>query len=463
MLKLFHTYYPIRNLLFFLGEGGLIFLALIIGIMVRFDGVIPVEEVRHSIWVRAFAITLVVQISLYYHDLYEVKSPHRMTELGIRIVQAIGVACIILAALYFVYPPMIIEQGVFFIGLFFLLFFLVSWRLVYQYVCKQSLFTERIMLIGSGNLAASIADEIQNNFDSGYRIHAVIDPSDAAGLANRIGANNCNDYEEMADNAIAMGIGKIVVALDQRRGSFPVKELLRCKMHGINVLDGVTFYEGLSGRILVKKTPPSWLIFSEGFHRQKWVLWTKRLVDLLISGIILLIFWPVMLITAIAIKLGSRGPVFFSQVRTGYHNRDFTMVKFRTMVENAEALTGPVWAEEDDPRITRVGNFLRKTRLDELPQLWNVLKGEMSFVGPRPERPKFVEQLAQKLPYYGERHSVKPGLTGWAQVRYGYGASELDALNKLEYDLFYVKHLSLALDFYIVLKTVEIVMFGRGR
>lgn len=462
MLKFFNTYYPIRNLIFFLGEGGLIFLALLIGITIRFHGQIPHEAMRHSVWLRVLAITFVVQLSLYYHDLYALKSAQKTFDLSVRIVQAIGAACILLAAVYAAYPALILDQGIFFIGLFFLLAFLVSWRFGYQYVCQHGIMSEKVLLVGSGELATLICREIGENLDSGYAVAAVMDSSGGASLAQRLGVDHYADYDTMCELALDRGIRKIIVALDEKRGNFPAEALLRCKTAGLTILDGISFYEALSGKILAKGTLPSWLIFSEGFRRHAIRKAAKRLIDVVLSTVGILLTLPLMALIAAAVKVSSPGPVFFRQTRVGQREKPFEVIKFRTMREDAEATCGPVWATEDDPRITTVGRVLRKLRLDELPQFWNVLKGEMSFVGPRPERPVFVAQLKERLPYYGERHTVKPGLTGWAQVNYGYGASEDDALKKLEYDLFYIKNMSLMLDLFIVLKTVQIVLFGKG-
>lgn len=462
MLKFFNKYYTVRSLIFFLGETGLIFLGIWGAVYLIYQGHIPEEPLRASIWIRIFIITIIIQISLYYHDLYSFATQYKTLDLSMRILQSIGIACLFLAALYYLFPYIILEQGIFFIGLFFLLVFLVSWRIIYQYLCQKSLFSEDIILIGDGNLANLINQEIVNNLDSGYKIAAVFSNPGNIVLPDKIKADYYNNYDQIYQIASQKGIKKIVVSLEERRGKSPVQPLLACKMMGIKIFDGLTFYESLSGKIIATKTPPSWLIFSEGFNRQKISLASKRIIDILLAAIGLIVTAPFMLIIAIAIKLPSSGPVFFKQIRVGQRERLFKVVKFRTMREDAEANSGAVWAQEDDPRITKVGHVLRKLRLDELPQFFNVLKGEMSFVGPRPERPEFVEQLKKALPYYGERHTVKPGITGWAQINYGYGASQEDALRKLEYDLFYIKHLSLVFDLFIVLKTVKTVLFGNG-
>ena len=250
----------------------------------------------------------------------------------------------------------------------------------------------------------------------------------------------------------------IVVALKERRENFPTNELLRCRTGGIEILDGNSFYEMLAGKLVVKQTNPGWFIFSEGFHKSFAKRFTKRFLDMVLSLILLIVHLPVMFVLAVLIKLDSRGPVIFSQDRVGQNRKIYMMHKFRSMVDDAEKDSGPVWADDDDSRITRVGRVIRKLRMDEIPQLWNVLKGEMSFVGPRPEREYFVKELEEAIPYYGTRFTVKPGITGWAQISYGCGASVDDAVKKLDYDLFYIKNMSIFMDLMIVLRTIKIVL-----
>jgi sugar transferase (PEP-CTERM system associated) len=269
-------------------------------------------------------------------------------------------------------------------------------------------------------------------------------------------------YEQLLEIVAREGIDKIVVAMSDRRGKLPVQALLTCKLQGINVEDGATFYERLSGKILLENLRPSWMIFSSSFTVSPLLRLLKRLVDIVLSGVGLVFAAPLLPVIAMLIKLDSRGPVFFVQERVGQNGKPFILLKFRSMLEDAEAATGPIYADQDDYRVTRVGRLLRTSRLDELPQLLNVLRGEMSFVGPRPERPFFVEQFEKQILYYTQRLSVKPGITGWAQVCYPYGATLEDAKEKLRLDLYYVKNMSLMFDLFIILYTVRIVIFGQG-
>ena len=253
-----------------------------------------------------------------------------------------------------------------------------------------------------------------------------------------------------------------MVALKEKRNSLPIKELLWCRTSGIEILEGASFYEMLTGKLLVQQITPGWLIFSEGFRKSLILRIAKRMGDILLSSIMLFLLLPLLLFVVILIRLDSKGPVFFSQERVGQKRKLYKVHKFRSMQADAEKTSGPVWAQNQDDRVTRVGNFIRKWRIDEMPQLWNVLKGEMSFVGPRPERDFFVRQLEDVIPYYGERFTVKPGVTGWAQISYPYGASVEDAMEKLNYDLFYIKNMSTLMDLMIVVRTVKTVLFGEG-
>jgi sugar transferase (PEP-CTERM system associated) len=255
---------------------------------------------------------------------------------------------------------------------------------------------------------------------------------------------------------------KIVVSLSERRGAFPMMDILLCKFSGIQVIDAPSFYEQMTGKLLIENITPSWFIFSNGFRITTFVRICKRAFDILLAATGIIVAIPLLPLIVVMIMIDSPGPVFFSQLRVGEREREFVLHKFRTMRADAESETGAVWSQQDDPRITMIGRFLRKSRLDEIPQLFNVLKGDMSFIGPRPERPEFVTKLKEVIPYYSERHFVKPGLTGWAQVRYPYGASVEDSAEKLRYDLYYIKNISLFLDLLIVLETAKVVMFGRG-
>jgi sugar transferase (PEP-CTERM system associated) len=334
-------------------------------------------------------------------------------------------------------------------------------------VLNRGLFNIKIILLGSAGLVQKIKSEIHERKDCGYNIVAEVPESNRNIKPNKKSVQNpgtfCGQkYEGLADLAGAQSIEKIIVALEEKRNNFPINELLKCRVSGIEVIDGNSFYEMLTGKLIVDAINPSWLIFSKGFHKSFTRQLMKRSIDLILSIIFLILFAPLIAIIALLIKIDSKGPVIFCQERIGQNKKIYKMHKFRSMEDDAETLSGPVWAENDDPRITRVGKIIRKWRFDEIPQLWNVLKGDMSFIGPRPERKYFVDQLEKIVPYYRERHTVKPGISGWAQVSYGYGASVEDAIEKLNYDLFYIKNLSFFMDLMIVLRTIKIVLFRKG-
>lgn len=324
---------------------------------------------------------------------------------------------------------------------------------------------KRVLIVGDG-LLAELMEEFVTSSKGRYvmlgRIPcpSTMGPSDDAAQDAELVDSKAGRVLRLAKNFMA---DKIVVSLAERRGFFPVEELLNCKLAGIEVVDAPTFYETATHKLLIENITPSWFIFSHGFRVTWFLRLCKRVLDLTASFLGLVFFSPVIPFIVLAIKLDSPGPILFRQVRVGEGDRPFTLMKFRSMRQDAESRTGAVWSQENDPRITKVGNFLRRSRLDEIPQLVNILKGDMSLVGPRPERPEFVGELKKRIPYYSERHYVKPGLTGWAQVCYPYGSSVEDAIEKLRYDLYYIKNISIFLDFYIILKTFGVVLLGKGR
>ena len=410
-------------------------------------------------------ITFICQVCLYYNDLYDLKVADTPFELGIRLLQALGFAAIFLAIVYLIFPVSIIARGTFVISIGFAILFIVSWRFLYSVVLKRGLFNQKIILLGSDKVLKSIRREIKERQDCGYSLAAEYpECMDDVDLTNpgRVPVICNNNFEGLAKMTQTFGIEKIVVGFKEKRRNLPIQELLKCRLDGVKIDDGNSFYENLTGKLAVSALNPGWLIFSEGFQKSHIRLLLKRWTDMILSLLLIFICLPVIVVTAILIKIDSRGPVIFSQDRVGEKGKIFRVHKFRSMVQDAEKQSGPVWANSDDDRVTRVGRIIRKLRIDELPQLWNVLKGNMSFVGPRPEREFFIKQLEEVIPYYSVRFTVKPGLTGWAQVNYPYGASVEDAVEKLSYELFYIKNMSPLFDLIIVLKTIKIVLFGRG-
>ncbi len=454
----FNKYYPVRKLIFFTGEGVLIFISLLsVDWWILGSGLFILDFWENCF--RAFLVTSIFQLCLYFFDQYDLSYDLSMVNSVTRLTQAFGVGCVILGIVYYTVPAMIISTRIFWVGYFVIFCSVFAWRTAYYLVLQKRLFVQNVVIIGTGTLATVIAREIEGIQDSVYRIQGFVGTTEPA--FNPHGApvkSTIQDFEEMLAKH---EVERIIVALDDSRGSTPIEDLLRCKMKGIIIEHGTSFYKRVAGKILVQRISPSWIIFSDGFTLSRFQYRMKRLMDLLLSSFLLVVSLPVILITSLGIKLESKGPVFYMQERIGEDNKSFQVIKFRSMHIDAEK-DGAVWAKENDDRVTKIGAIIRNIRVDEIPQLWNVLKGDMSLVGPRPERQVFIEELAKKIPFYSIHHELKPGLTGWAQVYYPYGASEDDALKKLEYDLYYMKNLSIALDLLVVFKTIKTVLFQKG-
>jgi sugar transferase (PEP-CTERM system associated) len=414
------------------------------------------DDAIDGVW-RVVLITGLCELCFYYNDLYDLTVVHSKTELAVRILQGAGAVAIILAFLTMLAPGVLIGTGTFLTALGILLVAVPAWRLAFDGVTRDPHMEERVLILGTGASARGVADLIASQHDFSYRVVGFIDDGGTAPSGVKV----IGGIGDLSDVIKRQHIDRVIVSLSDRRGRMPIRELLQAKLSGVRVEDTATTYERLSGKILIDEIKPSWLIFSDGFCASRATRAVKRAVDLALAAIGLVLAAPLMLLTAVIVGLESPGPILYRQERVGENGRIFTLFKFRSMRLDAENGT-PVWAKERDERVTRVGRFIRLTRLDELPQLWNVLRGDMSFVGPRPERPFFVEQLAAVIPFYMERHAVKPGVTGWAQVKYRYGSSVEDAMEKLRYDLYYIKHLSIVFDLTIVVDTVKVILSGKG-
>jgi sugar transferase (PEP-CTERM system associated) len=377
-----------------------------------------------------------------------------------------GVAYIALGLFYYLYPPMQLGRGIFHLGFLFVGLSLLLWRRLFSIINSTQGFAERVVILGEGALAESLLHEIKMRPELGIRV-AGREPLPAADsyLGNYeapVILSQTTFCEGLATSRPVRGIDRIVVAMEERRGKLPVNLLLSLKNRGVRVQDGNDVYESITGKVPIESIRLSWLLFSPGSHASRLFLIYKRFASVMISIVGLLLSLPLIPFVILAIKISSRGHVLYWQNRVGRDDKVFRCYKFRTMRSDAEADSGPMWAEDDDPRVTPVGRFLRKMRIDEIPQLLNVLKGDMSLVGPRPERPEFVAALNEQIPYYHLRHSVRPGITGWAQILYKYGSSVEDAKEKLRYDLYYIKNSSVGLDLLIVLNTIKIVLLSRG-
>jgi sugar transferase (PEP-CTERM system associated) len=413
---------------------------------------------------KTLLIAFVAQLCLYYADLYDLRLVADKRELFIRIIQALSSASFILAALYFWFPALIIGRGVFVIAAALVILAVIGWRLAFEWLSDRVRPRERLLLVGTSTAAIALAREMfERRHELAVEIVGFVDPDPARVGAPVINPGIIGTIDDIPAIVRARNVDRVVVSLVDARGKLPMDKLLDMKLDGVTFDHLASVYEEYTGKIAIENLRPSWLIFSEGFRKSATLAAGKRTLDIVAAGLGLILALPLMALTAIATRLSSPGPVLYHQPRVGLHGRIFTVHKFRSMRTDAEALTGAVWASKDgDPRVTPVGRFLRKSRIDEVPQLWNVLVGDMSFVGPRPERPEFIAELTKQIPFYGQRHVVRPGVTGWAQVRYSYGASVEDALQKLQYDLFYIKNLSLPLDLYIIFETVKTVVLRKG-
>lgn len=366
------------------------------------------------------------------------------------------------AAIYLFFPTVSLPKEVWALAIALSLVIILLVRRFFLHNADATVFRRRILVFGAGERVTDIS-KLRRRADR--RGFIVVGTVLAKGDAGTLQTDGLIAHDQpLKDIASDLEIDEIVIAMHDRRGNLPVRELLECRNIGINVIELIDFLERESGRIPVDLINPSWLIFSKGFRTSPLRAFGKRIFDFAVSFVALLLVWPIMLLAAVAIKLedGVRAPVFYRQIRVGHRGSNFSIMKFRSMVVDAESESGAVWAQKSDTRITRVGQFLRSSRIDELPQIYNVLLGQMSIVGPRPERPEFVQDLEKNIPYYSERHTVKPGVTGWAQLNYSYGASEEDAIEKLKYDLYYIENHSVLLDFLIILQTVEVVLWSKG-
>ena len=438
-------------------EGALLIVAVYVGVWVRFPDNI---EIVGPIYLRPLVFAIAVIVSMVAMGLYQTHD--RADRLGIfgiiiRIGASFVLSVVALAALYYLAPGLYLGRGSLAVTYITGFALLTMARLVFYSVVGDNFFKPRVLIYGAGEKAANM---INMTGSAGPKNSDVVGFVRSAGdIAVRVEEDSVVDLAlPLSVYAVNEQVDEIVVAIDDRRKGLPVQELLECKLNGVRVSDALTYFERETGKVKLDLLYPSWMIFSEGFVGNRLQSVTGRVFDIVASLILLLVTWPIMLLVALIIVIDDGMPILYRQARVGFKGEVFQVLKFRSMRQDAENDGVARWAQHDDDRITRVGRVIRKFRIDELPQIINVLRGDMRFVGPRPERPDFVDQLSQRIPYYRERHCVKPGITGWAQLRYEYGASQADALEKLQYDLYYVKNRSLLLDMMILLQTAEVVL-----
>lgn len=456
MIRLFNVYYPTRTIVLLLCEalivGGsfLLAAALILGP----DTYLVLNYEYGAL--KIIGLTVLTLLCSYYFDLYEPQRISARWEIYFRLLLVLGFLSFFLSAVIYLFPEVDIAHYVLLLGLTFLTAALVLWRRAYEWIIGREMFRERVYVLGSGERARMVVDMLETRRDAGMKVVGY----DGAPLEK---AERKEAFSVALESfrGSRPAIDRVIVAIEDRRGELPLRELLKLRFDGVVIEEAGTLLERLTGKLYLDGLRPSSFIYSEGFRVRPSQQIARRLVSTFTAAVGLLLFLPFFPIVVLLVRLSSPGPIFFRQTRVGLGGRNFTVYKFRTMRMDAEA-AGAKWATKDDPRVTRVGMYMRKTRLDEVPQLWNVLRGDMGFVGPRPERPEFVPWLSENIPYFDLRHMIRPGLTGWAQVRFGYGATLEESREKLEYDLYYIKHMSLGLDLLIMFETIKTILRRRG-
>jgi sugar transferase (PEP-CTERM system associated) len=456
MIRLFNVYYPTRTIVLLLCEaliiGGCFLLATLL--IVGPDSYL-VLNFEYG-WVKIVSLIVLTLLISYYFDLYEPQRISESWEIYFRLLLVLGFLSFLLSGVIYFFPTVDIAHSVLLLGLVFLTIALVVWRSVYEWLIGRDAFRERVYVLGAGDRAQMVVNLLRNRRDAGMEVVGCDGFADERAERHEVFSAAMADLDGSKHH-----IDRLVVALEDRRGTLPMRELLKLRFNGVVIEEAGALLERLTGKLYLDGLRPSNFIYSEGFRVKPSQQIARRIVSTLTAAIGLLLFLPFFPFVVLMVRMSSPGPIFFRQTRVGMGGRNFSVFKFRTMRTDAEA-AGAKWATKNDPRVTRVGMFMRKTRLDEVPQLWNVLRGDMGFVGPRPERPEFVPWLSEQIPYFDLRHMIRPGLTGWAQVRYGYGATLAQSREKLEFDLYYIKHMTLGLDLLIMFETVKTIIRRQG-
>jgi len=462
-VRLFNRYFTAYDVLLVIGDFVLVLGASVITRMVLAASGLS-NGSMFLFLAHGIAMDFIVVVSFYYSDLYAIDQTLSGHELAHRFAAGLGTACILIGVIS--YPIPNFGKSIYVSEMFIMGLSLGLWRFGFMGVIKQASIRAKVLIVGTRAIGRMVAEELYLKRKLGMEVVGFV--SDSAGhMALSFGNPKRVEIPIFAPATLSglvasRHVNRILLAGADLSPHSYFKELVSVRAMGVPIEDCHSFYERLTSKIAITDLPPEWIALSKGFRRDRLILATKRVIDVVVSFVGLILSAPLVILTAVAIKAESRGPVFYRQERIGQNERHFTLFKFRSMSEDAEAEIGPVWAAEDDPRVTRVGAIIRKLRIDEIPQMINVLKGEMSFVGPRPERPYFVETLKQNIPYYDLRHSVQPGITGWAQICYRYADSERDAIEKLQYDLYYIKHMSPVFDLQIIFESFKVILFGWG-
>jgi len=463
MVKILNQYFPGRLFVLLATENLLILAGLwaVMAYQIRGAGFFsPLSE--PAFFTKAFAFTILCQLCFYYADIYDLRSLRSKLEVAVRIAQAVGAAALILAAIYYLFPQMRLGEGIVETSLIAIIVAIISWRVLLEWLNRAYGAGERVLLVGSGIAVQELAQVISRRTDLPIAIAGIVEEEGHRGYEETPQLPVVGVLPDLERILREVKPERLIIALRERRQQLPIDLLLHYRLRGLVVEEAAALFQKITGRVPVESIHPSALIFTDGFRQSRIRRISNRTLDLIGAVIGLVLCGPLMLLIALAIKGTSRGPALYKQERVGRNGERFQVMKFRSMRVDAEKSSGPVWAQADDPRVTTIGRWLRKLRLDELPQFLNVIKGEMSFVGPRPERPHFVEDLKEEIPFYDLRHSVRPGITGWAQVCYSYGATVEDSKVKLEYDLFYIKNNSISFDCLILFQTIKIMLFGKG-
>lgn len=464
MVRIFNHYIPKALLLLGAIEVVVLLASLQLGVALRFGGDWGSSSVHLTnipLGYKAGVYTLVMMVMLIAMGLYQRHQRDGYGTMMLRMAWTFLLSLPLLLTVFYLFPDLYVGRGAFLLTVMVSFVLLAVVRFAYQHFATASILSRRVLVVGSGKLAQSL-ERLRRRSD--WHGISLIGFLHLRGDHDEVEEDRLVRSEKtIAEVCAEFGADEIVIAVEDNKKNFPTEEIIECKLRGIQITELASFFEQRTGKIHIDAWSPARMIFLDGFDNNALRMMGKRLFDMLVASLGLLMASPIMLMLVLIVRHESkwRDPAIYKQIRTGQHGQPFTIYKFRSMVVDAER-TGAVWAQKNDPRVTKVGAFMRKTRLDELPQLWNVLKGDMSFVGPRPERPEFVEQLSHKIPYYAMRHRVKPGITGWAQVNYPYGDSEADTREKLQYDLYYIKNYSLFLDLTILVQTAEVVLWRKG-
>jgi len=463
LIRLFNVYIPVRKLILLIGEALIASASFLLGTVLIRQHDTYIALFYEQGFFKILVFTVLVLLCSHWFDLYDIAPLNTKGELYSRLLMVPGLLALLLAVVAFIKPDYLLGAGLSDvgrygpseIGLVILTVALFGWRFGFTWLIQLPILVERVYVLGTGERAQRVVLGLRQNPELGVEIASWTGKMEGAVTRDSVAAH-------LMEVVHKQKVHRVIVAMPDRRGTIPMTELLKLRMQGVKIEEDTSWLEKISGKIEVEDLLPSWLVFGQGFRRSAAFRLIRRALSVVIS---LIGFIPALVLSPfiiLAICLDSKGPIFYTQARVGKDGRVFKVVKFRTMRQDAEAANGAQWAGNNDPRVTRVGKFLRSSRLDEIPQLWCVLKGDMAFVGPRPERPEFIEMLSKEIPYYGVRHIVRPGLTGWAQVMYKYGSTVKDAREKLQYDLFYIKNASIGLDLVIMFLTVKTVLLRRG-